>query len=78
MRKLLTILGWILATAGLVFALFSVLVLIDAFADPDEKSWSAFMGMLLLTGLFGIPGGIILWRVRLARGREDFNKRLIS
>lgn len=78
MNKLLSVFGWILATVGLVFALFSVLVLIDALTTPDEKSWSALMGMLLLTGLFGIPGGLLLWRTRLARGREEFNKRLIG
>jgi len=78
MNKLLTVLAWILATAGLIFALFSVIVLVDAIASPDEKSWSAVMGMLLLTGLFGIPGGLLLWRTRLARRREEFNKRLIG
>jgi len=79
MNKFLTVLGWILATLGMIFALFSVLVLVDALSGvEDEKTWSALFGMLVLTGFFGIPGGIMLWRARLARAREDFAAKLIG
>ncbi len=76
MTKLLTAIGWILATFGLIFALFSVIVLVEALGSDSEKHWSAFTGMLLFVGMTGIPGGIILYRRRTARKKAEFNGRL--
>ncbi|MCA9658029.1 MAG: hypothetical protein KC486_06775 [Myxococcales bacterium] len=75
MNKLLSVIGWILTTIGILFFVISGLVLIDMATGDDPKTKSAFLGMLVLTGLFAIPGGILLWRVRLARAREQFESQ---
>lgn len=76
MTKLLTAIGWILATFGLIFALLSVLMLTKALGSDAEKDWDVFSGMLLFVSITGIPGGLILYRRRVARKKAQFNGRL--
>ncbi|MEZ4385899.1 MAG: hypothetical protein R3A79_31560 [Nannocystaceae bacterium] len=76
MNKLLSVVGWILTTIGILFFLISGLVVIDMVTGDNPKTKSALLGMVMLTGLFAIPGGMILWRVRLARAREQFDSQL--
>ncbi len=76
MSKLLTAIGWILATIGMIFVLLSVLFFFSALSKGTEKSWNAFVGGLLFAGVAGIPGGLILHRNRVARKKAEFDGRL--
>ena len=76
MSKLLTAIGWILATIGIVFVLFSVIVFFQALRTGVEKDWSAFTGGVLFAGVAGIPGALLLHRNRVARKKAAFDQRL--
>ncbi|MGB1013572.1 MAG: hypothetical protein ACPG4T_05515 [Nannocystaceae bacterium] len=69
MRKFSSVLGWLLvALAGMwLFAALLFGITADA-SDGQEPA----LGALLLTAIFGIPGGVIRWRIHAARKREAF------
>jgi len=74
MRKFLSVLGWLLlALAGMwLFAALLFGITASTGLDDDPDGYKPVLGAVLLTAIFGIPGGVIRWRVRAARQREAF------
>ncbi len=71
MRKVGSILGWLLLAVAAFWLIFTVvfglLLAVGHENDPDPA-----FGGILLTVMFGVPGGILRWRIRTARKREQF------
>ena len=79
MRAFARVVGWILTSFAIVWALLAVLMFI--FPDIDEETGEpndAALGGVLLTAIFGIPGGIMLWRTGVANREDAFTEQLVG
>lgn len=79
MRGCARVAGWVLTSFALLWALLAVLMV--AFPDIDEDTGeptNAALGGIFLTAIFGIPGGLLLWRTSVAGREEKFETELVG
>lgn len=74
MQKFLRILGWVLSVLGAMWILLCFLFLMDS----NQRNKDAFLGCIMLAIIFGLPGGVILWRQRVRRKEREFHSQLLG
>ena len=66
--------AWGLISLALVMLFFAVLILTEAKPDHDQPKQVA--GALLLASVCGIPGGLLMWRIRVAEREATFEAQV--
>lgn len=72
--KNLRIAGW----AGTVVGIASLLLCLLTLIDNDPRHKGAPYGFAMFAILFGLPGGVILWRLNLRRREQEFRAQLLG
>jgi len=75
--KVGSFLGWLALSIAGFFLLCAALAGFEVIGEP-EKSRNAMVGLLMLAGMFGIPGAIAVIQRRAVLERQELRQQLIG
>ncbi|MCA9692558.1 MAG: hypothetical protein R3A51_05775 [Nannocystaceae bacterium] len=78
MHRVSAFFAWLLLSLAGLCLFLTLLFYLDyaTTPEPQERDRSAIFGGLFLAAIAGIPGGVLMWRVQVARRERAFEDEL--